>query len=69
MVLFKSRYRIPSSRLKNWDYGSPGLYFVTINMINRESYFGEMENKYKCKKQIINIQLWQKKNKTYGLKF
>jgi putative transposase len=42
MELFQSRYRIPSGRLKNWDYGSPGLYFVTINTKNRESYFGEI---------------------------
>ena len=45
MEIFKSRYRIPSARLKNWDYGSPGLYFVTINTKNRESYFGEIVSK------------------------
>ena len=42
MEIYKSRYRIPSARLINWDYGSPGLYFVTINTKNRESYFGEI---------------------------
>ena len=40
--MFKSKYRIPPARLKNWDYGSPGLYFVTINTKNRESFFGEI---------------------------
>lgn len=27
---FQNKYRIPSVRLQNWDYGSTGLYFVTI---------------------------------------
>jgi REP element-mobilizing transposase RayT len=30
MVLFKGKYRIPSARLKNWNYAAPGLYFVTV---------------------------------------
>ena len=42
MELFQSKYRIPSARLKNWDYGSTGLYFVTVNTKNRESFFGEI---------------------------
>jgi REP element-mobilizing transposase RayT len=44
MELFKSRYRIPSARLNKWDYGSPGLYFVTIKTKNGESYFGDFVN-------------------------
>jgi REP element-mobilizing transposase RayT len=27
---FRGKYRIASSRLKDWDYSSPGGYFVTI---------------------------------------
>jgi putative transposase len=39
---FKGKYRIASSRLKEWDYGTPGYYFVTICTKNRVSWFGEV---------------------------
>ncbi len=39
---FQNKYRIPSARLKNWDYGSDAIYFVTICTANRECYFGEI---------------------------
>jgi putative transposase len=39
---FQNRYRIPSTRLKNWDYGKNGAYFITICTGNREHYFGEI---------------------------
>jgi REP element-mobilizing transposase RayT len=39
---FRNKYRISSARLKNWDYGSDALYFVTICTQNREHYFGEI---------------------------
>ena len=42
MKLYQNKYRIATTRLQNWDYGSPGLYFVTINTKNREKYFGEI---------------------------
>src|SRR5665647_439888 len=42
MDTFKNKYRIPSARLQNWDYGSPGLYFITICTKNREHFFGEI---------------------------
>jgi len=41
---FQNTYRIPSARLQSWDYGSNGLYFITICTHNRECYFGEIEN-------------------------
>ncbi len=44
MHKFKNTYRIPSARLQNWDYGSPGLYFITICTKNRGHYFGKIEN-------------------------
>ncbi len=44
MDKFKNKYRISSARLKNWDYGSPGLYFITICTKNRKHFFGEIEN-------------------------
>ena len=42
MDKFNNKYRIPSARLKIWDYGSPGLYFITICTKNRECYFGDI---------------------------
>jgi len=39
---FRGKYRIDSARLKNWDYGQPGAYFVTIVTKNREHFFGEI---------------------------
>ena len=34
--LFQNKYRIESSRLKDWDYSSNGAYYVTICTKNRE---------------------------------
>ncbi len=42
MDKYKSAYRIPSARLVNWDYGSHGLYFITICTKEKEHYFGEI---------------------------
>ena len=42
MEKFRNKYRISSTRLKNWDYGWNGLYFVTICTQNRECYFGNI---------------------------
>lgn len=39
---FQNKYRIASARLKDWDYGSNAIYFVTICTQNREHYFGEI---------------------------
>jgi putative transposase len=33
-----------SFRLKGWDYASPGWYFVTLCVQNRESMFGKIAN-------------------------
>lgn len=41
---FHNKYRIPSARLKNWDYRSNGAYFLTLCTKNREHYFGEIVN-------------------------
>ena len=40
--LFQNKYRIKSTRLKHWDYSSPGAYFITICTKNRELFFGEI---------------------------
>lgn len=42
MDKFLNKYRISSSRLQTWDYGSEASYFVTICTKNRENYFGEI---------------------------
>lgn len=39
---FQGKYRIPSTRLQNWDYGWKAIYFVTICTQNREHYFGDV---------------------------
>ncbi|MCF8302522.1 MAG: hypothetical protein K9I94_04530 [Bacteroidales bacterium] len=44
MDKFQNKYRIPSARLKNWDYGWNAAYFVTICTANRECYFGDIKN-------------------------
>jgi len=41
---FKNKYRIPSNRLKYWDYGNNAAYFITICTQNREHFFGKINN-------------------------
>ena len=41
---FQNQYRIPSIRLKCWDYSSTGYYFITICTLNKEKYFGDIIN-------------------------
>src|SRR3989338_6303074 len=45
---FRDKYRIPSSRLPNWDYSSNGYYFITICTKGRKQYFGEIINNVMC---------------------
>lgn len=42
MDRFKNKYRIPSARLTNWDYGTHGLYFITICTKEKAHYFGDV---------------------------
>ena len=42
--LFNNKYRIESARLKGWDYGSEGAYFITICTKDRAHFFGECVN-------------------------
>lgn len=44
MDKFRNQYRIPSTRLQHWDYGTNGAYFITICTKNREHYFGNITN-------------------------
>src|ERR1700712_3656309 len=41
---YQNKYRVSSPRLTGWDYGSHGLYFVTICTKDRINYFGEIEH-------------------------
>jgi len=40
----KNKYNRRSIRLKNYDYSSPGAYFITICTHNRQCLFGEIVN-------------------------
>ena len=42
MTKFQNKYRIESTRLHDWDYGSNGYYFITICTKNKLYYFGEI---------------------------
>ena len=39
---FQGKYRIASARLQSWDYGSNGMYFITICTGDRKHFFGEI---------------------------
>ena len=41
---FKNKYRIPSARLRHWDYGTNAQYFVTICTALKVCWFGEIIN-------------------------
>jgi REP element-mobilizing transposase RayT len=43
MTLYKETFRIESTRLKGWDYRSPGWYFVTVCAGKKRCVFGEIE--------------------------
>jgi hypothetical protein len=49
-MLYRSKYRIESTRLKNWDYSTPWWYYVTICTQNFILWFGELKND----KMILN---------------
>ncbi len=39
---YQQKYRIETTRLPGWDYGSNALYYITINTKNRVHYFGKI---------------------------
>lgn len=45
MEKYQNKYRIKSTRLSHWDYGSNAVYFVTICTQNRYCFFGNVKNK------------------------
>ena len=58
---YQNKYRIESARLKNWDYGSNGSYFITICTKKRKHYFGEIENKQMILSEMGKLahQFWE----------
>jgi putative transposase len=61
-MLFNNKYRIPSARLKGWDYRTAAYYFITICTKNREHFFGHIENKQMVLTNLGKIaqQYWDK---------
>jgi putative transposase len=51
--LYLNKYRIPSTRLSNWDYGSQGLYFITICTKDKIPYFGDVILEHSSETQNI----------------
>ncbi|MEW6194881.1 MAG: transposase [Bacteroidota bacterium] len=50
MELYQNKYRIESTRLKEWDYANPWWYYVTVNTKDHKEYFGKVENE----KMVLN---------------
>lgn len=42
MDRYRNKYRGDSIRIRNWNYGSPGYYYVTICTRDRMHYFGDV---------------------------
>jgi len=39
---FADKFSVDSSRLKKWDYSTPGIYFITICTLNHNKFFGKI---------------------------
>ena len=39
---FADKFKTKSSRLNNWDYSTPGFYFITIKTLNDNNFFGKI---------------------------
>lgn len=42
--LYQNKYRIPSHRLRGWDYSNNGCYFITMVTAQRKNHFGIVQN-------------------------
>ena len=42
LELYQNKYRIPSHRLRGWDYSNNGCYFITIVTAERQMLFGDI---------------------------
>lgn len=43
-IKFADKFLCKSARLKNWNYSTPGIYFITICTLNGNNFFGKIEN-------------------------
>jgi len=51
---FADKFKLKSSRLTNWDYSTPGFYFITICTLNHNNFFGKIiDNKMELSKMGI----------------
>lgn len=50
MTLFREKFKIDSHRLKNWDYSSEAVYFITLVTKDRDCIFGTVVDE----KMILN---------------
>ncbi|MFA9191610.1 hypothetical protein AAGV28_09545 [Flavobacterium sp. FZUC8N2.13] len=53
MNKFQNKYRIPSARLQNWDYGENGAYFITICIDKMECLFGDVVSNANVETRLI----------------
>jgi len=45
MDKFAEKFKINSARLTNWNYSTPGNYFLTVCTCNHNRFFGKIDNK------------------------
>jgi putative transposase len=41
---YQNKYRLPSTRLQDWDYRSSAAYFITICTAHKKCFFGTVRN-------------------------
>lgn len=44
MTLFQNKYRVETTRLKNWDYASDGWYYITICAKGHKNVLGKIQH-------------------------
>jgi putative transposase len=52
---FADQFSVSSPRLKNWDYSTPGIYFLTVCTLNNNNFFGKINNGKVCLSKIGEI--------------
>jgi putative transposase len=62
---FQHKYRIPSARLQNWDYGCNAIYFVTICTAHRECFLGEIGAVFTVETQNLASLLQQRQQQPF----
>jgi putative transposase len=52
--LYRKKYRVKSTRLPCWDYGSDGYYFITICTKDHEHFFGSCNDGCRDAKSCVS---------------